>query len=303
MIIKMVTAKKIVTNKWLYIMLIPGITGFVIFSYIPMYGLIIAFQRYNIIRGFLGSPWIGSTHFTNFFKDPYFFRLIKNTLLLSFYSLLWGFPIPITFALLLNEIRTHKFKRFVQAVSYLPHFLSTVIVVGMLFSLTNYDGIINNIIAGFGFERINFRTDPAYFRTLYIASGIWQQMGWESIVYLAAITGVNPELYEAARIDGSNRFQMMRYITIPGISPTIVVLLILKIGKLLNVGFEKVYLMYNPLVYEKADIIATYVFRRGIEGGQFSYAAAVGLFNSLLAVILLIGANKIARRLSDNYLW
>lgn len=284
-------------------MLLPGLIGFFIFSYLPMYGLVIAFQRYNIVAGFFNSPWVGFKHFLAFFDDPYFFRLIRNTVLLSGYSLIFGFPVPIIFALLLNELRNRKFKRFVQAVSYLPHFLSLVIVIGILYSLVSYDGVINNAIESLGFERINFRAESQFFRPLYIISGIWQQTGWESIVYLAAITGVNPELYEAAEIDGGNRFHKMRYVTLPGISPTIIVLLILRIGKLLNVGFEKVYLMYSPMVYDRADIIATYVFRRGIEGGQYSYAAAVSLFNSVLAVILLTAANRISKRTSDNYLW
>jgi len=284
-------------------MLVPGLLGFFIFSYLPMYGLVIAFQRFNIVGGFFNSPWVGFKHFVAFFNDPYFFRLIRNTVLLSGYSLIFGFPVPIIFALLLNELRNRKFKRFVQAVSYLPHFLSLVIVIGILYSLVSYDGVINDAIARLGFERINFRAESQFFRPLYIVSGIWQQTGWESIVYLAAITGVNPELYEAAEIDGGNRFHKMRYVTLPGISPTIIVLLILRIGKMLNVGFEKVYLMYSPMIYDKADIIATYVFRRGIEGGQYSYAAAVSLFNSALAVILLTAANHISKRTSDNYLW
>lgn len=289
--------------QWLYLMLVPGLLGFFIFSYLPMYGLVIAFQRFNIVGGFFNSPWVGFKHFVAFFNDPYFFRLIRNTVLLSGYSLIFGFPVPIIFALLLNELRNRKFKRFVQAVSYLPHFLSLVIVIGILYSLVSYDGVINDAIARLGFERINFRAESQFFRPLYIVSGIWQQTGWESIVYLAAITGVNPELYEAAEIDGGNRFHKMRYVTLPGISPTIIVLLILRIGKMLNVGFEKVYLMYSPMIYDKADIIATYVFRRGIEGGQYSYAAAVSLFNSALAVILLTAANHISKRTSDNYLW
>ena len=290
-------------DRWLFFMIAPGVIGFFIFLYIPLYGVIITFQRYNIVLGFLKSKWVGFHNFREFFTDPYFFRLLRNTFLLSFYSLLFGFPFPIVFSLLLNEVRFTRFQRFTQAISYLPHFISTVVIVGILFSLISYEGLINNFFASLGFERILFRTEPKYFRFLYVTSGIWQEMGWGSIVYLAAIAGVDAQLYDAATIDGCGRFGRLWHVTLPGIAPTVVLLFILRVGRLLTIGFEKVYLMYNPSTYVAADVFATYVFRRGIQGGEFSFATTVGLFNSLISLVLIVIANAMARRFSDYSLW
>ena len=291
------------TQKWLYLMMIPAAVGLFIFSYIPMYGVIIAFQRYNVVRGFLKSPWVGFLHFKNFFSTPYAFRIIRNTFLLSFWSMVFGFPAPILLALFLNEVRSNFFRRFTQAISYLPHFISTVIMVGILYKLVGTDGLVNDLIALLGFSRIGFRLNPGWFRFLFVTSGIWQEVGWGTIIYLASIASVNPELYEVGRMDGSNRIGLMIHVTLPSILPTIIILLIFRISRLLSVGFEKVYLMYNPAIYETSDIIATYVFRRGIEGGEFSFATAVGLFNSVVAFVLLFLANLFAKKFSEYSLW
>jgi len=290
-------------QKWLYIMSLPTVIGLLLFSYLPMYGIVVAFQRFNLVLGFWKSPWVGLMHFQNFFADPYFFRLIRNTFLLSFWSMVFGFPAPILLALLLNEVRSSFFRRLTQGVSYLPHFISSVVIVGIMYELVSYDGPVNNLLGLMGLDPVNFRLDARWFRPLYVISGLWQGVGWSSIVYLAAIAGIDQELYEAGRIDGCNRAGLMWHVTLPGIAPTIVVLLILRISSLLSVGFEKVYLMYSPPVYETADVIATYVFRRGIEEGNYGYASAVGLFNSVVGFLLLYGANRLSRRVSDYSLW
>ncbi|MBO9606242.1 MAG: sugar ABC transporter permease [Paenibacillaceae bacterium] len=269
-----------------------------------MYGVLIAFKKFQALKGIVGSPWVGFDNFRHFFESVYFGRVIKNTVLLSLYSLFWGFPAPIAFALLLNELRERFFKRFVQTVSYLPHFISLVVVAGMIVTFTSpIDGVINAFLQWIGEKPVNFLNEPGWFRTIYIASGVWQDFGWGSIIYLAALAGINPQLYEAAEVDGARRWHKMRYITLPGLLPTIVILFILQVGHLMDVGYEKILLLYSPATYETADVIGTFVYRSGIVGSQFSYAAAVGLFNNAINVVLLVTVNRISRKLTDTSLW
>ncbi len=296
--------KNTVENKYLLILILPVFIYYIIFHYLPMYGVLIAFKNYRPGKGLFAGDWVGFKWFISFFKSYYFPRLIRNTFLLSFYGLLWGFPVPIIFALALNEVKNSVFKRTVQTISYLPHFISVVVVVGMMFNfLSPTSGIINNFIKSMGKEPISFLNDARWFRTLYISSGIWQSFGWDSIVYLAAIAGIDPQLYEASKIDGCNRIQQVLYVTIPGILPTIIILLILRCGNLLSVGYEKIILMYNPATYEVADVISTYVYRRGIIGAEYSFSAAVGLFNSVVNFIFLFLVNKISKRIAEISLW
>ncbi|WP_235885340.1 ABC transporter permease [Paenibacillus cymbidii] len=282
----------------------PVIVYFAVFHYVPMYGVLIAFKKFQALKGIVGSPWVGFDNFRHFFESVYFGRVIKNTVLLSLYSLLWGFPAPIAFALLLNELRERFFKRFVQTVSYLPHFISLVVVAGMIVTFTSpIDGVINAFLQWIGEKPVNFLNEPGWFRTVYIVSGVWQDFGWGSIIYLAALAGINPQLYEAAEVDGARRWHKMRYITLPGLLPTIVILFILQVGHLMDVGYEKILLLYSPATYETADVIGTFVYRSGIVGSQFSYAAAVGLFNNAINVVLLVTVNRISRKLTDTSLW
>jgi putative aldouronate transport system permease protein len=291
-------------NRYLILMVAPVVVYYFIFSYIPMYGAIIGFKDFSPGKGILGSPWVGFHWFLAFFRSVYFGRLIGNTLLLSLLSLLFSFPVPIVFALLLNEVKSGVFKRAVQTVSYMPHFISLVVVVGIIVNfLSPTDGIVNSLLRGIGLEPVNFLGEPAWFRPLYIGSGIWQSFGWNSIIYMAALSSIDPQLYEASRIDGAGRWKQMLHVTLPGIRPTIVMLLILALGGLMNVGFEKIILMYNPSTYEVADVISTYVYRRGLLGAQYSFGAAVGLFNSVINFILLITVNRISKRVTDIGMW
>ncbi|CAN7448098.1 ABC transporter permease [Paenibacillus sp. LjRoot56] len=291
-------------HKYLYYMIFPVILYYLIFHYVPMYGAIIAFKDYRIAEGFLHSPWVGFDHFTSFFQSYYFWRLIRNTLLLNVYMLLISFPAPIIFALLINEIVGQRFKRIVQTITYLPHFISMIVVCGMITQFLAREGFITDFLVWLGMERQVLLAHPQYFRSIYIISDIWQGVGWGSIVYLAAITGINPDLYEASRMDGANRWKQTLHITLPGILPIIVILFILKIGHMLDVGFEKIILLYNPNTYETADMISTFVYRKGLEGSfEFSYATAVGLFQAAVNFILLIMANRISKKVSENSLW
>lgn len=291
-------------NKYLYYMILPVILYYFIFHYTPMYGAIIAFKDYRIAEGFLGSPFVGFKHFLTFFESYYFWRLIKNTLLLNFFMLLFAFPAPIIFALLINEIVSQKFKRIVQTVTYLPHFISLIVVCGMITQFLARDGIVTDLLVWLGMERQALLAYPEYFRTIYVVSDIWQGVGWGSIIYLAAISGINPELYEASRIDGANRWNQIWHITLPGITPIIIILFILKIGNMLDVGFEKIILLYNPNTFATADVISTFVYRKGLQGSfEFSYATAVGLFQAVINFILLVAANRFSRKISENSLW
>ena len=281
-------------------MLAPVVLYYLVFHYGPMYGAVIAFEDFNPVKGVFGSKWVGLVNFQDFFASVYFVRLLVNTVAISVLDLVFGFPAPIILALLLNELRWNPFKRLVQTVTYLPHFISVVVVVGMLFDFFARDGLVNALVGG---EPIAFMQSADWFRQLFVGSGIWQQLGWGSIVYLAAIANIDPQLYDAAKVDGAGRFRLIRHVTLPGILPVIVILLILRMGSLMTVGYEKIILMYNPLTYETADVISTYVFRRGILQADFSFSAAVGLFNSVVNFGLLVAANRISRRLTEASLW
>src|SRR5713101_6537586 len=288
-------------NKHIYLMLLPVVLYYLIFHYGPMWGALIAFQDFNPVKGIFGSKWVGLQNFQDFFASVYFTRLLFNTLAISVLELVFGFPAPIILALLINELRWNPFKRLVQSVTYLPHFISLVVVVGMLFDFFARDGITNQLLSLS--DPIAFMQDPSWFRQLFVGSGIWQHVGWGSIVYLAAIATIDPTLYEAAKVDGANRFRQMWHITLPGILTTIVILLVLRIGAVMSVGYEKIILMYNPLTYETADVISTYVFRRGVLQADFSFSAAVGLFNSVINLVLLYTANRVSCRLTQTSLW
>jgi putative aldouronate transport system permease protein len=268
-----------------------------------MYGIIIAFKDFSPMKGIIGSRWIGMQYFREFFISIYAFRTISNTLLISFYSLLFGFPAPIILALLLNEVKSKFFMKTVQTISYLPHFISIIVVCGLIMSFTQQNGPINDIIAFLGGHRILFMQRPEWFRFIYVGSGIWQGVGWGSIIYLAALAGIDQQQYEAACIDGAGRWKQLIHITLPGIAPTIVILLILNIGQMMNVGFEKVLLLYNPLTYSTGDIISTFVYRMGLQNGNYGYATAVGFFNSIVSMILLVSANYISRKVNETSLW
>lgn len=296
-------------NRYLFLLFLPGALYFIVFHYVPMVGITIAFKNYDIFDGFFASKWVGIKHFLTFVNGLFFWRLIRNTLLLNVYGILFSFPIPIVFALLLNEVNHMPFKRVVQTISYLPYFVSTVVIVGMLFEmLSPSSGALSLAIGRLtGSKPVFYMAQPEYFRGIYIASGIWQGMGWSAIIYLASLAGVNPELYEAAIIDGVNRLQKILYITIPALLPTITVLFILNLGHILSVGFEKVFLMQNSLNMETADVISTFVYRRGLlgEGGtpDYSFATAVNLFSSVIGLLMIFTANSVSRRVSENSLW
>ncbi|NMA96412.1 MAG: sugar ABC transporter permease [Clostridiales bacterium] len=295
--------RDIIRNKYIYLMLLPTIIFYIVFHYIPMYGVLIAFKDYKASRGILGSPWAGLKYFKQFFGSYYAWRLIRNTLLISVYQLIFSFPAPILLALLLNELKSEKFKRTVQTVSYLPHFISTVVVVGFIVDFFAQKGLVNTVLASLGVKPISFLMEPKWFRPLYIGSGIWKGIGWNSIIYLAAISGIDPTLYEAATVDGAGRFKQIMNVTIPSIMPTIIILLILQIGNMMSVGYQKIILMYNESIYETADVISTFVYRSGLQKAQYSYAAAIGLFNNIINFALIITANYISRRVSETSLW
>ncbi|WP_039837912.1 ABC transporter permease [Paenibacillus sonchi] len=300
-----VSLKRMMSNRYLYLMLLPTVLYFLIFEYKPMYGAIIAFKDFNPFSGVAGSPWVGFKNFEKFFESYYFFRLLKNTFLMSFYSLLFIFPASLAFALLLNELRLKKLKSFLQTVSYLPHFISLIVICGMIIDFTKPGGIINSLLLGIGIisEPIQFLILPEWFRTIYVGSGMWQSLGWNSIIYLAALSGINPSLYEAAVVDGAGRWKQLTHITLPGILPTVLILLILNVGTLLNVGWDKIILLYNPGTYVTADVISTFVYRRGVMEADYSFSAAVGLFNSVINFTLLVLANRISRKTTENSLW
>ena len=291
-------------NPILYLMALPVIVYYILFHYFPMYGIVMAFQNFIPTKGFLESPWVGLKHFSSFFRDIYFWRLLRNTFLLSFYDLIYGFPVPIIFALLLNEITNKKFKKLTQTITYLPHFISLVVICGLIVTFTNTSGVITYIFSTVtGKEPSNMLANVHYFRSLYIGSNIWQGFGWGSIIYFAALSAIDVTLYEAASIDGASRFMQAIKITIPSILPTIVIMLILRIGQLMSVGWEKLILLYNPLTYEVADVISTYVYRKGLIEFNYSYSAAVGLFNSVINFTLILMANYISRRINETSLW
>jgi putative aldouronate transport system permease protein len=300
---KRLKIKKILTNYQLYLFLLPALIYFIVFHYVPMYGVLIAFKDFVATKGIMGSPWVGFKHFERFFESYQFWTLIKNTLGLSVIQLIVGFPLPIFLALMLNQIRNEKYKRFVQTVVYAPHFISVVVLAGMIYVFFSNNGLINNIILLFGGDPIAFMSKPEWFKPLYIGSGVWQETGWAAIIYLAALAGVSPELHEAAVMDGASKWQRILHVDIPAIMPTAVILLILNVGNIMNIGFEKAYLLQTPMNQPAAEIIPTYVYKMGLQQAQYSFAAAVGLFNSVINLILLVSVNKFAKKLSGTGLW
>ena len=300
--------RTIFQRKFLFyhLLVLPGVIYFVIFHYLPILGNFIAFTDYRGMGGVWGilrSPWVGFENFEFLFGSHYFWRLLRNTLLISFYRLVWAFPAPIILALVLNEIQYSGFKKVVQTITYLPHFVSWVIVAGLMSMLLSTTGPVNSLLAIFGTGPVTFLADSSYFRSMLVASSVWKEIGWGSIIYLAAISNVPNELYEVAFIEGANRFQRMIYVTLPSIAFIIVILLILRVGKIINENFEQIFNLYNPVVYEVADVFETYVYRRGIENADFSYATAVGLFKSVTSLILVAATNRVAKLLHQESLW
>ena len=292
-----------IRNRSLYLLVTPVLLFYLMFHYKPMYGAIIAFMDYNPRLGISGSEWVGFDNFIRFFSSPYFGRLLKNTLLLSVYGIVFGFPAPIILALLLNEVKLKKFKKTVQTVTYLPHFISLVVVTGIIKDFTQSTGLINDIIVALGGTRSSLIQNPDLYRTIYIVSDIWQGIGWGSIIYLSALSGVDQQLYEAASIDGAGRWKKLLNITLPGIAPTIIIMLIMRMGQILGTGYEKTILLYNEATYETADVISSYIYRSGILERNWSYSTAIGLFNSVVNLILLVITNKISKRVSETSLW
>ena len=289
--------------KYIYLMLLPIILYYMIFCYGPRGGVVIAFQNFKPALGISGSKWVGMKHFHDFLTGPYAWRLIKNTLMINVLQILFAFPVPIILALLINEIKCKAYKKTVQTISYMPHFISLVVMCGLLITFSRSDGIFNDFLSLFGIERTNLLAQANLFRPLYIISGIWQEAGWGSIIYLATLSTIDPGLYEAARIDGASRFQRTLYVSLPGLSSIIIVQLIMRIGNILTTGFEKVFLLYNPLTYDTADIISTYIYRQGLELTNYSYGTAVGLFNSVVNLVILVVANYVSRKVTEESLW
>lgn len=290
-------------NRYIYIMLLPVVVYLLIFSYAPMYGIVIAFKNYKPRMGILDSPWVGMKYFKEFTSSMYFGRTLRNTLALSGLNLLFGFMAPIIFAVLLNEIRNMRFKKLVQTITYLPHFITTVIIASLILVFTDSDGFITQIVNTITGHSGSLIGDKNCFRAIYVISDIWQGFGWGSIVYLATIAGISPELYEAARIDGANKFRQIWHVTLPGMRPTIVTMFILAMGGLMSIGWEKAFLLQTPLTYETSDIISTFVYRKGFEDANYSYSTAVGLFNSIINLILVTTANRLSRKFNETSLW
>lgn len=287
----------------IYLMLVPILAYYIIFHYIPMLGSVIAFQNFKPALGIARSRWVGLRHFRSFFESPYAWRLIRNTLLINTLQIIFAFPAPIIFALLLNEVRCPRYKRVVQTVSYMPHFVSLVVICGMLNDFTMSDGVISDVLALFGVPRSNLLNRPELFRTIFVASGIWQNMGWGSIIYLATLSNVDPSLHEAAAIDGAGRFRRMLHVALPALVPVIVIQLIMRVGNILSQGHQKIILLYRPLTYETADVISSYVYRRGLLSADYSFGTAVSMFNSLVNLIILFSANALSRKVSETSLW
>ena len=293
--------KRMYKNKWLYVMILPGLLYFLIFKYIPMYGLIISFQDYKPFQGIRGSNWVGFKHFERLFTEPDFLNILTNTLVLFGMNILFFFPVPIIIALMLNELRSSFFKRLFQSLVYLPHFMSWVIIVSIGYVILTMDGgILNELIAMLGLEKVNFLLSPAWFRPTYIIQVIWREAGWGTIIYLAAIASVDTQLYEAARMDGATRLRQIWHITLPAIRSVIIILLILKIGDVLELGFEHVYLLLNAMNREVAEIIDTYVYTAGLLQGKFSYSTAIGFFKSLVGLVMVVLANKLAKKFGEE---
>lgn len=298
------TFKKMLSNYELYLFVLPALLTIVIFNYIPMYGVQIAFKDFIATKGITGSPWVAFKHFERFFASYYFSNIITNTLRISLFSMIVAFPIPIILALLLNEVKNRYYKKFVQTITYVPHFISMVVMASMIISfLSPSSGLINQIIKAIGLESISFMEKADMFPSIYVFTGIWQNAGWNSVMYFAALSAVDPELYESAKVDGCTRLQKIWHIDIPGIIPMIVILLILNCGNIMTVGFEKTYLLQNNLNIETSEVISTYVYKAGLQRAEYSFATAVGLFNSIINFILLITVNNIAKKLGQSSLW
>lgn len=288
----------------LYAMAIPVLAYFIIFHYTPMYGALMAFQKYVPIKGISGSEWIGLKNFELFFQDIYFSRIIRNTFLINLYGLIFGFPIPIIFALLLNEVNSKVFKKTAQTITYMPHFISAVVVCGLVKDFVSSRGVITEIYCWItGNNATNLLANPDYFRPIYTIMNIWKSFGWGSIIYFAALTGVNQELYEAASIDGANRFQQVLHVSLPAILPTIVTMLVLRLGNMMSAGYEQIILLYQPITYETADVISSYVYRRGLQEFDYGYSAAVGLFNSVINLIFILSANAVSKKINETSIW
>lgn len=290
-------------NWQVYLMVLPVIAFYVLFAYKPIYGAILAFKNFKPGLGIMGSPWVGFANFEKFFGSVYFTRLLRNTITISVTGLVFGFPLPILFAVLLNEIKFRRLAKTVQTVTYMPHFISLVIICGLVSEFTSNDGIVTEFFRLFGYSGGRMLDNPALFVPIHVISGMWQNMGWDSIIYISAILGVDAALYEAAEIDGAGRISKIWHITLPGILPTVITMLILRVGSIMNVGFEKIILLYNPATYETADVISSYVYRVGLQDFQYGYSTAVGLFNSVINFVLVFGANVLSRRLTETSLW
>lgn len=291
-------------NVALYVLLLPALLCFLLFRYVPLYGLVIAFKNYYPMKGIFNSSWVGFDHFITFFNSGYFTRLLSNTFLLSFYTLIFSFPLPILLAIAFNELKANKARNIYQAFSYIPYFISLVVTVNLIRTFTKMDsGLINVLLTAMGMEQQMFLSDPKWFRTVYVVSAVWQTMGWNSIMYYSALRNVDSSIIEAAEIDGCNRFQRIWHVSLPSIRTTIMTLLLLSIGNLMSVGYEKVYLLYSPSVYSTADVLSTYTYRAAFESNRFSFASAVGLFESLIRFVLLISANTVSRKTTGESLW
>ena len=295
--------KDFIRYRYIYLMLLPVVIYYAVFCYGPMSKIVIAFQNFKPALGISGSQWVGMKYFIDFFTGPYAWRLIRNTLLLNILQIILAFPVPIILALLINEIQCRPYKKLVQTVSYMPHFISLVVMCSLLLTFSRSDGIFNDFLALFGVERSNLMANAKLFRPMYVLSGIWQEAGWGSIIYLATLSTIERGLYEASTIDGASRFQRMLYVSFPGLVPIIIVQLIMRVGNILTMGFEKVFLLYNPLTYDTADIISTYIYRQGLELTNYSYGTAVGLFNSAVNLLILVLANRLSRKATGESLW
>jgi len=297
------TLKKVYKSRYLYLLFALPFLYFIVFKYGAMFWLSIAFFDYNAFLGFAGSKFVGLKYFVQFITDPYFWNILKNTVVLNLWMLALYFPAPIILALLINELKNKWFKKTVQTISYMPYFLSTVVVCGFITTILSNDGLVNQILSTLGLEKIQFLMQPGWFRPIYVISEIWQQCGWGSIVYLAALAGVDSQLYEAASIDGANKWKQLLHVSLPGIAPVISIQLLLTIGKLLTVGYEKILLLYTGATYETADVISTYVYRRGLMEANYSYGSAVSIFQAVLAFILVVSSNKVAKKIGQTSLW
>ena len=295
--------KRLNQSKFYYLLFALPILYYIIFCYVPMAGIMLAFKKYNAYAGFAKSKWVGFKYFVEFFQDPYSYKLIRNTVLLGLCQLIFAFPIPIFLALFINELPNGRTKKAVQTISYMPHFLSTVVICGMITNFLKTDGMLYNLLGSLGLKQHQYLMEPQYFRAIYTLSEIWQSAGWSSIIYLAALTGIDPQLYEAATIDGASRFRQLLHVTLPGIASTIAILFIFQVGSIMDNSFDKIILLYTPLTYETADTLSTFIYRRGLLGNDYGYAQAVGIFSSIVSFGFLMLANFASSHISGNSIW